>query len=49
MYADNRKLPLRSERVIAALPEGHPLADRSILHWTDWPANRCCFSSAVLG
>lgn len=32
---DVRKLPLWSERVIAALPEGHPLADRSLLHWTD--------------
>lgn len=32
---DDRKLSLWSERVIAALPEGHPLADRSVLHWTD--------------
>lgn len=32
---DDRKLPLWSERVIAAIPEGHPLANRSILHWKD--------------
>ena len=32
---DDRKLPLWSERVVAALPEGHPLTERSVLHWTD--------------
>lgn len=32
---DDRKLPLWSERVIAALPEGHPLVEKSVLQWTD--------------
>ena len=32
---DDRRLPLWSERVIVALPEGHPLSDRSVLQWTD--------------
>lgn len=32
---DDRKLPLWSERVIAALPEGHPLTEKSALQWTD--------------
>ena len=32
---DDRKLPLWSERVIAALPEGHPLTDKTALSWAD--------------
>lgn len=32
---DDRKLPLWSERVIATLPDGHALANRSALHWSD--------------
>lgn len=32
---DDRKLSLWSERVIAALPEGHPLTERPLLSWTD--------------
>ncbi len=32
---DDHKLPLWSERVIAALPERHPLADKSVLQWND--------------
>ena len=31
----DRKLPLWSERVIAALPEGHSLTERPALQWTD--------------
>lgn len=32
---DDHKLPLWSKRVIAALPEEHPLAEKSVLQWTD--------------
>lgn len=32
---DDHKLPLWSERVIAALPERHPLAEKSVLQWSD--------------
>lgn len=32
---DGHKLPLWSERVIAALPEGHTLAEKAVLQWTD--------------
>lgn len=32
---DDHKLPLWSERVIAALPERHRLAEKSMLQWTD--------------
>ncbi|WP_184805773.1 LysR family transcriptional regulator [Rhizobium leucaenae] len=32
---DDRKLPLWSERVIAALPEGHTLAQKPLIQWTD--------------
>lgn len=32
---DDRKLPLWSERVIAALPEGHPLTKKPVIQWTD--------------
>lgn len=32
---DDRKLPLWSERVVAALPEGHSLTERPTLEWTD--------------
>jgi DNA-binding transcriptional LysR family regulator len=32
---DDRKLPLWSERVIAALPMGHSLTERSVLRWVD--------------
>jgi DNA-binding transcriptional LysR family regulator len=32
---DDRKLPLWSERVIAALPEGHPLTRKPVIQWTD--------------
>ena len=28
-------LPLWSERILLALPEGHPLADRETIYWTD--------------
>jgi DNA-binding transcriptional LysR family regulator len=28
-------LPLWSERTLVALPEGHPLADREAVYWTD--------------
>lgn len=32
---DGRPLPLWSERILLALPECHPLADRETVHWTD--------------
>ena len=32
---DDRKLPLWSERVIAALPEGHPLSEKPMIQWAD--------------
>jgi DNA-binding transcriptional LysR family regulator len=32
---DDRKLPLWSERVIAALPEGHPLCEKPMIRWRD--------------
>jgi DNA-binding transcriptional LysR family regulator len=28
-------LPLWSERIVLALPEGHPLAERETIYWTD--------------
>ena len=28
-------LPLWSERILLALPERHPLADRETIYWTD--------------
>jgi DNA-binding transcriptional LysR family regulator len=32
---DDRKLPLWSERVIAALPDGHPLCEKPAIQWAD--------------
>jgi DNA-binding transcriptional LysR family regulator len=32
---DNKALSLWSERTLVALPEGHPLADREAVYWTD--------------
>jgi DNA-binding transcriptional LysR family regulator len=32
---EDRKLPLWSERVIAALPAGHPLCEKPAMRWTD--------------
>ena len=32
---DGGTLPLWSERVLLALPEGHPLVDEEIIYWTD--------------
>ena len=32
---EDRKLPLWSERVIAALPDGHPLCEKSAILWAD--------------
>nr|WP_298356415.1 LysR family transcriptional regulator [Rhodoblastus sp.] len=32
---DDRKLPLWSERVIAAVPEGHPLCEKPVIRWAD--------------
>jgi len=32
---DSGTLPLWSERILLALPEGHPLADRETIYWTD--------------
>jgi DNA-binding transcriptional LysR family regulator len=32
---DNKALPLWSERMLVALPEGHTLADREAVYWTD--------------
>jgi DNA-binding transcriptional LysR family regulator len=32
---DGGTLPLWSERIPLALPEGHPLADRETIYWTD--------------
>ncbi|MFG1404189.1 LysR family transcriptional regulator [Xanthobacter sediminis] len=32
---DDKKFPLWSERVVAALPEGHPLIEKPVLQWTD--------------
>jgi DNA-binding transcriptional LysR family regulator len=32
---DGGTLPLWSERILLALPEGHPLADRETIYWTD--------------
>jgi DNA-binding transcriptional LysR family regulator len=34
-HGDGDILPLWSERVLIALPEGHPLADRKNIYWTD--------------
>ena len=32
---EDRKLPLWSERVIAALPDGHPLCEKPAIQWAD--------------
>jgi DNA-binding transcriptional LysR family regulator len=32
---DNKTLSLWSERTLVALPEGHPLAEREAVYWTD--------------
>jgi DNA-binding transcriptional LysR family regulator len=32
---DSKELPLWSERILVALPEGHPLAERKTIYWTD--------------
>lgn len=32
---DGGTLPLWSERILLALPKGHPLADRETIYWTD--------------
>ena len=32
---DNNTLPLWSERILVALPEGHRLADEDTIYWTD--------------
>lgn len=34
-HGDSTILPLWSERVLIALPEGHPLADKETIRWTD--------------
>ena len=36
---EDRKLPLWSERVIAALPDGHPLCDKPAIQWADLAGN----------
>jgi DNA-binding transcriptional LysR family regulator len=35
LLGDGDILPLWSERTLIALPEGHPLADRKTIYWTD--------------
>ena len=32
---DSKELPLWRERILVALPEGHPLAERKTIYWTD--------------
>jgi DNA-binding transcriptional LysR family regulator len=32
---ENKTLKLWSERILVSLPEGHPLAARQVIHWTD--------------
>jgi DNA-binding transcriptional LysR family regulator len=32
---DDKAPPVRSEQVVAALPEDHPLAGRDIVHWNE--------------
>jgi DNA-binding transcriptional LysR family regulator len=32
---DNKVLPLWSERILISLPQGHPLATRDVVYWTD--------------
>jgi len=36
---EDRKLPLWSERVIAALPDGHPLCEKPAIAWADLAGN----------
>ncbi len=38
-----------SERVLAALPTGHPLAEREIIHWTDLRGERFLLTAADPG
>ncbi|MEO6783590.1 MAG: LysR substrate-binding domain-containing protein [Bradyrhizobium sp.] len=41
---DSRVLPLWSERILIALPEGHPLAGRDTIYWTDLRAETVLLS-----
>ncbi|AEQ52788.1 LysR family transcriptional regulator [Pelagibacterium halotolerans] len=43
-YDDLRLLPLWSDRVVAALPEHHPLTERDHLYWTDLLGEKFLFS-----
>jgi DNA-binding transcriptional LysR family regulator len=46
---DDRKPSLCSERVIAALPEAHALATRSVLHWSDLTDQELLIQQRVAG
>ena len=41
--------PLWSERILAALPASHPLADREVVHWTDLRGERFLLTDADPG
>ncbi|PZR82537.1 MAG: LysR family transcriptional regulator [Stutzerimonas stutzeri] len=41
--------PLWSERILAALPASHPLADRDVVHWTDLRGERLLLTVADPG
>ncbi|WP_244406233.1 LysR family transcriptional regulator [Methylocella silvestris] len=45
-WAD-KALPLWSERVVAAVPEGHPLYDHEVIQWPSWRARLSLSPSAT--
>jgi len=45
---DSNALPLSSERVLVALPEGHQLAGKKAIYWTDLRNETVLFSSTRL-
>ena len=46
---DSGTLPLWSERILLALPESHPLADREVIYWTDLRDETALFSQCDQG
>lgn len=44
-----RREPFWSERILAALPTNHRLAERAVVHWTDLRAERILLTASDLG
>ena len=46
---DSKVLPLWSERILVALPEGHPLASKKAIYWTDLRKRRFFSANTIQG